>query len=249
MNEHPLIYCNGDSYSDEKYHKTLKEKTYAHFVGSYFKGFVINSAITGSCNRRIIRTSCHDLIQQRQLNPEQKIFALIGLTFELRSELWHEDRKFNLAAESNFQTNIFTKKNNWRDILSSGKEIDKTGKKFLDKYNQGYAYYYSPYAERINLMCDLVMFQALMQELDIKFLVFQSPKAEKLESEYLLDFFKSKLNEKNFFNFETFGFIDWCYEQQFIPLDMHDQPQIAHYGPDAHKAFAEQIIIPHLATL
>ena len=247
--DHPLIYCNGDSYSNENYHQLLKAKTYAHVVGSHLQGFVINKAIVGSCNRRIIRRSCHDLIQQRQLNPEQEIFALIGLSFEIRSELWREDATGSSGAESNFKTNVFTKKQNWRDMLLSGKEINNTGNKFLDKYNQGHAYFYSPYAERIKLLCDLVMFQTLMQQLDIKFLVFQAPKAEKLEPEYLLDFFKSQLNPKNFFDFETFGFVDWCYEQKFTPLDFEDRPQIAHYGPDAHRAFAEQIILPHLRTL
>lgn len=249
MIDHPLIYCNGDSYSDKNYHKTLNEKTYAHVVGSHLGGYVINNAITGSCNRRIIRSSCHDLIQQRELNPEQKIFALLGLSFELRSELWHENTINNIESESNFQTNVFTKKNNWRDMLLTGKDINKTGKEFLDKYNQGYAYYYSPYAERINLMCDLVMFQSLMQQLDIKFLVFQSPKSEKLEQEYLLDFFKSRLHKENFIDFETFGFVYWCFEQKFTPLDMLDRPEIAHYGADAHRAFAEQILLPRIEKL
>lgn len=27
----PLIYCNGDSYSDENYHESLIGKTYAHY--------------------------------------------------------------------------------------------------------------------------------------------------------------------------------------------------------------------------
>jgi hypothetical protein len=211
---------------------------------------VINNAISGSCNRRIIRTSVHDLIHQRQLNPEQPIIALIGLSFELRSELWREDATSKSESESNFQTNVFTKKTNWKSFLLDNESLpDNSDKNFLDKYNQGRAYYYSPYAERINLMCDLTMFQSLMQQLDIKFLVFQSPKAEKLENEYLLDFFKSKLDKKNFFDFETFGFVDWCYEQKFTPVDMFERPCIAHYGPDAHKAFAEQILIPRLKKL
>ena len=70
---------------------TLKNQTYAHVVGKHLDGFVINNAVGGSCNRRIIRTTVHDMIHQRQVNPEQQIIALIGLTFELRSEIWADN--------------------------------------------------------------------------------------------------------------------------------------------------------------
>ena len=248
----PMVYCNGDSYSDENYYPTLKNQTYAHVVGEYFQGFVVNNAISGSCNRRIIRTAVHDLTHQRTLNPDQKIIALIGLSFELRSEIWNNNKIPRNESESSFETHIFTEEINWRKMLLAGKDIGlkknkhRIDQKFFDKYSQGRAYYYSPYAERTNLLCDLMMFQALMQQLDIQFLIFQAPMAEKLESEYLLDFFKSHLKSENFFDFETFGFARWCCQQGFVPLDFKDRPNIAHYGPDAHRAFAEQILIPHL---
>ena len=106
----PLIYCNGDSYSDNSYHPSVTNKTYAHVVGEHCNGFVINNAISGSCNRRIVRSSLHDLILERQHNPIQKIVALIGLSFEMRSELWVDE--FNVSgipAESNFVKHHFTK--------------------------------------------------------------------------------------------------------------------------------------------
>lgn len=247
----PLIYCNGDSYSADS--PTLNKKTYSHIVGKHLNGFVINNSVAGSCNRRIIRTSVHDLVNERKLNPDQQIIALIGLSFELRSELWNENKKAFAPAESNFENFHFTKEPNWRDMLLKGMDIalnkHRSDQDFFDKVSQGRAYYYSPYAERANLLCDLLMFQSLMQQLNIKFLVFQSPMAEKLESEYLIDFFKSTLNSKNFLDFETFGFVNWCNQQGFEPLDFKDRPEIGHYGIDAHRAFAEQILIPHLEKL
>jgi len=249
MNDHPLIYCNGDSYSDEHFHKSLAGKTYAHVVCEHLNGFVINNAIKGSCNRRIIRSSVHDLIQQRQLNPSQRIIALIGLSFELRSEVWIEKSTPRLAQESNFQTHTFSDKKNWRDLLLAGEKMFDQENKFLVKYNQGRAYYYSPYAERANLLCDCVMFQALMKDLNIEFLMFQSPRAEQLENEYLVDFFKSQLDNNCFIDFESFGFVDWCYEQGFVPLDFLDRPNIGHPTAQAHRAFAEQIVIPYFSKL
>ena len=249
----PLIYCNGDSYSADSCHPTLNKKTYSHIVGKHLDGFVINNSVPGSCNRRIIRTSVHDLVHERRLNPDQQIIALIGLSFEIRSELWNENKKTSIPSESNFENFYFTKELNWRDMLLKGIDVafnkHRSDQGFLDKVSQGRVYYYSPYAERANLLCDLLMFQSLMQQLNIKFLVFQSPIAEKLESEYLIDFFKSNLNSKNFLDFETFGFVNWCYQQGFEPLDFRDRPEIGHYGIDAHRAFAEQILIPQLEKL
>ena len=252
----PLIYCNGDSYSDENYHPSLVGKTYAHAVAQAVGGFTINNAMIGSCNRRIIRTTVHDVIQQRQLNPDQKIIVLIGLSFELRSELWIDEIQNNKRpVESNLRTHAFSRQISWRDNLLNDRDIAtdnpyKLNEKFFKKFSEGRAFFYSPYHERINLLTDLIMIRALFDQLNVGFLIFQSPMAEKLESDYLLDFFKNQIaNDNRIMDLETFGFTDWCCKQNFTPLDMPDTPSIAHYEPDAHWAFAEQFLIPQLQKL
>lgn len=251
----PLIYCNGDSYSDELYHCSLVKSVYANILAEHTGGFVINKAITGSCNRRIIRTTIHDVVHQRQLNPTQQIIALIGLTFELRSELWIDNLLSTVPEESNFRTHQFSKQINWRENLLADKNIGTKNNYRLDdafykEYSRGRAYFYSPYAERINLLTDLLMLKSLLDSLNIDFLIFQSPKAEKLQSDYLLDFLKQQVyNDNRILDLEEFGFVDWCCENQFVPLDFLDRPQIGHYGPDAHRAFAEQFLIPKLHGL
>jgi hypothetical protein len=252
----PLLYCNGDSYSNHRYHPSLLDKTYVNFVAKSCQGFVINKSISGCCNRRIIRTTLHDMILQRKLNPTQKIIALIGLTFELRSELWIDDINSSIRdpEESNFGIHSFSSQINWRENLLQDKNIDtknlyKLENKFFEQFSRGRAYFYSPYAERINLLADLIMLKSV-DSLDIQFLIFQSPKAESLKSDYLLDFFKTQLsNEPRIFNLENFGFLNWCHEKKFIPLDHINDPLNGHYGSDAHQAFAEQILIPKLKEL
>lgn len=257
MNDFPLIYCNGDSYSDETYHHTLKNSTYAHTIGNHCGGFVLNKAISGSCNRRIIRTTLHDVIHQRELNANQKIVALIGLTFELRSEVWIDNKLPTISEESQFFTHTFSGQLNWRQNLLKGKKIFEympfaanVDKFFYKKYSEGRAYFFSPYAERINLLTDLIMLKNTFEALNIDFLIFQSPKAEKLQQEYLIDFFKNQIeHDQRFFDLENFGFCDWCFENGFKPLDFLDRPSIGHYGPDAHKAFAQSVLIPKLQQL
>jgi hypothetical protein len=252
----PLIYANGDSYVDPAYHPSLIDASWPNFVAQFCNGFVINQGKKGSCNRRIIRTTVHDIIHQRKLNPTQKIIALIGLSFEMRSEIWIDNPiDQRLEQESNFRTHSFSSQLNWRENLLSGKDIDtrnhqKQNKKFLDKFSQGRAFFYSPYAERINLLTDLVMLRSLLESLKVDFLIFQHPIAEPLEHDYLLDFLKNEINsDLRFFDFEKFGFVPWCYNQGFTPLDSKDRTPIAHYGPDAHQAFAEYVLIPKLKQL
>ena len=252
----PLIYCNGDSYVAPNYHSTLKNTVWPDFVAKTCNGFVLNKAINGSSNRRIIRTTVHDIIQQRQLNPTQQIIALIGLSFELRSEIWVDNpMDTRPPEETNFRTHTFSGQPNWLENLLGNHDIDTPNehnlpRKFLDKYSQGRAFFYSPYAERINLLTDLIMLRSLLDSLQVDFLIFQHPVAETLESDYLLDFLKEQISsDSRFFDFEKFGFPGWCHKQGFVPLDSLDSPEIGHYGPDAHRAFAEQILVPKLKEL
>lgn len=249
--QHPLIYCNGDSYSDQNYQPELKQNIYADVVGRHIGGFVFNRAKIGSSNRRIVRTTLHDALHQRQLNPTQKIIMLIGLSFEIRGEVWVDSDGSGDAVESNFKTHNFTFQPNWREKLLQNLDIGKTHtNKFETYYDKGRAYFYSPYAERINLLGDLIMLRAVLDSLNIDFLIFQAPPAEVLESDYLLDFFKQQMvSDARFFDFEQFSFCDWCYKEQFIPYDYLDRPRIGHYKADAHREFAKQVLIPHLEKL
>lgn len=253
-NNFPLIYCNGDSYSVEFSQQGEKINTYADVVAQECTGFVLNKAIAGSCNRRIIRTTVHDIIQQRQLNPTQKIVALIGLSFDLRSELWIDNIENDRPPEeSNFRTHTFSSQIDWRENLLNGKDIQSVNRNkqeddFFKKFSQGRAYFYSPYAERINLFCDLTMLTHVLDRLNVNFIIFRSPTEENLKgSDYLLDFFKTQLaSNTGIIDLDSFSFCNWAYKKKFTPLDFFDRPEIAHYGSDAHSEFAKQILIPKL---
>ena len=253
----PLIYCNGSSFSSEFYGTKNKAGIYVNYLAKQLNGFALNKSRVGANNRSIIRTSVHDLLHQRRLNPDQKIIAIIGLTYEIWSELWIEDKVPEAEEISNFENHNFTVLQNWKQSLLNNIDIlhfgsnkktenkDKVYEKFYTKYSEGRAYFYSAYAERINLSCDLLMFTGLCKKFDIDYLIFQGPKAEKLEEEYLLDFFNKELyNDNRIFNLEDFGFIDWCIENNFQDID--ESKPMGHFGPDAHEAFAHKVLLPKL---
>lgn len=240
---HPLIYVNGCSYSDENYHSSMIGNSYAHFYGNMIHGYVLSRAKSGSCNRRIIRTTTHDMIEQRRLNPQQKIIALIQLTFEIRDELWFDDIEPSLdPCESHFKTHQFSNIPNWKELLLSNKKISSNNG-FLRKWSEGRAFFYNTYAERINLLLDVLMLTKLFESLNIEYLIFQGPVAEKLEDEYLKDFFLNELDTPRILDFENFGFCNWCDTQGFDPIDPVESRKIGHYKPDAHQAFAEEFLI------
>ena len=252
----PLLYCNGSSYSSNDYHPLNNNAIYVNYVANKLNGFVLNKSFPGNWNRSIIRTSVHDLIHQRQLNPSQKIIAIIGLTIEMWSDIWLEDNEPKSEELSNFQCHSFTTLQDWRERLVSNldilgfnkifkKEKDTVFERFYTKYSEGRAYFYSPYAERINLFCDLLMFTSMCKKYNINYLIFQGDKAEKLEQEYLLDFFSKELyKDDRIFNWEEFGFIHWCRENNFEDLEPLNPK--GHFGPDVHEAFANRVLLPTL---
>jgi hypothetical protein len=255
----PLIYCNGDSYSDEFYHPSMQSQTFGYHLGKHLSGFVISKSIQGSCNRRIIRTSMHDLLNQRQCNPNQNIIAVINLSFEIRDEIWVDFRNPSQThpEESHFVPHQFSKRLFWgEDLINSGL-IDWHNKKitldqadiFLQRWSEGRAFFYNSYAERTNLLLDLIGFCHTLEKNEIKYLIFQGPLAEKLESEYLIDFFKKQLNCKKILDLESFSFCSWCQQHGFVPLDPNEQPGIGHYGPDAHKSFSADFLLPKLKEI
>lgn len=248
--QHPLIYVNGCSYSDENYKKPgMLGKTYGHFYANMVNGYCLNKARSGSCNRRIIRTTVYDMIEQRQLNPTQPTIALIQLTFELRDELWMDDLDITLdACESNFRTHQFSGMLDWRQRLLNNKSIadlwsESDHKGYLKKWSEGRAFFYNAYAERINLLLDVVLLKNLLESMNINYLIFQGPTAEKLGSEHLKDFFLKEITNPRILDFETFGFCMWCHEQGFLPIDENEPIGSGHYKPDAHRAFAEKFLV------
>ena len=254
--EFPIVYANGDSYTTP----STGVRVHADYLAENLNGFLINNSISGSCNRRIIRSSLYDIIEQRKQNPSQKIIAIISLSFELRSEVWIDDiapenkMDADRQQESNFVTHSFSTSQDWRKGMFSGTLVNPTlsnkriqPSKFLDHYNSGRAYFYSPYAERINLLADLIMFTASCKKYNINYLIFRGPLAEQLQSEHVIEFFKAEITQNaQVVDLENFGFCNWCCEQKFSPIDMFDRPTIAHYNSNAHEAFAKQVLLPKL---
>ena len=250
----PLIYCNGDSHCDPNfYYPAMVGHTYADYVGAHFNGFVINKSKTGSCNRRIVRTAVHDLMVQRQANPTQPIMALIAFAQEHQDEFWVDGRTPNDPEDSNFVGHSlisnFDNAQIFQDdevTLRFGDQESRIPAHLVRDWSQGNTGFYNAYARRIDFLHDVLMMTVLLERLQIQAVCFQITPRERLVNEYLIDFYKNKINPDTVLDIESFGFATWCGQQGFDPLLDHESPDQAHYGADAHRAFANNVLIPKL---
>jgi hypothetical protein len=83
-----MIYVNGDSYSAENNEITV----YSKYIEELLGDTVINSAVVGSSNDRIIRTTIEDCLK---FSPS---LAIIGLSFITREEVWWKDSLVTLDS-------------------------------------------------------------------------------------------------------------------------------------------------------
>jgi hypothetical protein len=83
MSQFDCIFVNGDSYSQEM----TDSKVYANYIGESFNLPVINKAVAGSSNKRILRSSVEYI---NELVEDGKTpLIIIGWSFIRRIEVWY----------------------------------------------------------------------------------------------------------------------------------------------------------------
>lgn len=251
--EFPLILAYGGSQLSTKwYSQNLKTpveeiKLFPELVADHFDGFCINNAVPGSANSRYIRRATHDCLQQRKLNPTQRIIVLLELTFDLRREFWDESIIPTDPVESNFQSIQLTSDLNWREKLLDHKKsrfIDKFQSKtgWIRKWKEGQLFFYSPYAENINLLQQIITLTALFREQKIDYIIYRGNPVEDFKKEYLLDFFVEYLSQDpcviDLFNF---SFTKWAVESGLGTVEGNNSYN-NHPSLVAHSEFADLLI-------
>lgn len=251
----PLIIVLGGSQQSniwyQNFLKTKKVCLLSDVVANHFNGFCINLSWPGASNRRHIRRSMIECITQRELNPNQRIILILELSFALRKELWVDDYQNKDMDEANFFQIQIANDNEWWKDRGDKKSFNdhlKMHKKYFDRWLSSQRYFYSSYGELINLYQDILSLIAFLKLQKIDYIIFQGNPVESFEPTFIKDIFKKQLDQyKNVLDLEKFSFTEWCISQNFVPIDSLDRPFIGHPSPQAHEAFAKQIIIPLLS--
>jgi|688.fasta_scaffold17000_15 hypothetical protein len=237
-----IVYSNGDSYS--AYNPDIKK--YCDFLGDKLNCQVINSAIPGSCNDRILRTSIRDLMSLQKKHKD--IVAVISLSFTIRSELWLKDHSYSKWKNSNdgdFFSCQFTLSHDWFN--------DKNKKVVNDIYKQyakQWLNWFNIEAETTKLLHQLVLLTSWLKTNKIKYVILSSALQEPVDftSPFISSFYDELINDSNILNIFEQSFTEWCNEHGFAPINdylqsIHGKTYIiGHRDQLAHQAFAEYLL-------
>ena len=236
-----ILYVNGDSYA------TFSDGAarYSEFLAQHLKCDLVTSAIGGSSNRRIFRTSLRDLMALKQQHAD--IVAVISLSFPLRTELWDpeliENNKFvNDGEFVSFQT---TGSKNWfANRLSPG---DRPTTSKYQKYINEWLCWYNIEAETVELFREILLLTTWCKHHNIRYVIFSGPLQEPVDfdSAFIKSFYKEVSSDPNVIDICNISFTEWCINRGFSPIDHYTQEIhgktyiIGHHGEEAHKEFAK----------
>jgi hypothetical protein len=226
-----ILYCNSDSYGVMS---TTKNR-YSDFLGEALGASItINNGKSGSCNRRIVRTTLRDLTDIKDTNPLEEILAVICLGSLIRTEWWDEDYKPKPnETDGHFQSLQIHKLNNNKNKPSSN-YLKEWFKLFNDE------------AEQTNLLVDLVLLTTWFKSNDINYIIFAGSNVTYKKNDYsdifIESFSKKIFNDPHILNINTFSFVQYCLERKHVPFDYDQYQNNGHHGEKAHKDFAEFLL-------
>ena len=231
-----ITYINGDSYA-----VTSNGKRYSEFLGEKFQCEVVNSAISGSSNARIFRTSLRDLVALKKQHDD--IVAVISLSFPLRTELWDTavlDNRFKHDGE--FVSIQPTQSKNWFANKVSDRHLPQ---KYVDYANQ-WLIWYNIEAETTKLLKEILLLTTWCKYNKIKYVIFSSTLQESvdLESPFIKSFYDQVAADHQVIDIFKFSFTEWCLGHGHTAIDQFVQDihgkvyDIGHHGENAHRDFA-----------
>jgi hypothetical protein len=237
-----ILYSNSCSFGAIQGHKV-----YGDFVAEHFDAKFINAGISGSCNRRIIRTSLRDLLALKELD---QCVALIGLTLIQRTELWQPEKPAN-ANDGHFHSiRVDHESFDWsRGLIDTViPNISDHAETAVKDYYKNWLIHFNPESVLTDLFTDLLMFTAWARHNQVKYVIFFNmnvlPGSDQVG--YTSPFISSLVTEiqqdKNIIDPWTFSFGKHSLSQGFIPKDYTLYGIHGHPGPEAHQMFGQYLI-------
>lgn len=249
-NNRMIVYSNSCSFGAPG----QGHQVYADHVEKTFDALLINQGKSGSCNRRILRTSIRDLIQIKQ--EHKNITALIGLSFISRTELWQPW----LPAAGNdghfHSITIQDKKINWSKqglIDTVVPDIHELADSRVKDYYKQWLLHFNPESEVTNLLTDLIMFSSWAKLNRIQYKIFANvdvlPDEKKVgyDSPFIASLCQEINRDSNIINLWEFSFGGYALGLGLEPKDFNVYGRHGHPGAEAHKKFAD-LLIKHLET-
>lgn len=219
-----IIYHNSCSFGV----LTDGDKCYPRHIADHYSAQLIDRGKSGSCNRRILRTSCRDLLSM----VGQDVLVLIGLSNTFRNEIWGSVNHDEQDRDGHFKS--FTA----ADPNSEQKD-----------YKKQWYLTYDHESQITNLLCDVFLFTQFLQQKKFRYLIWTNANTLNpidFNQPFVKEFFKILQEDKNILPLFDFNFCDYSLNRGYLPFDYDTKGKIGHPGHRAHQDFADYLIKNHL---
>jgi len=239
-----IVYSNSCSFGVKQEHPV-----YADIVADSLNASLINAGASGSCNRRIIRTSLRDLIDLKNQNVTE-IFCLLGLSFITRTELWQPYIPA-VSNDGNFHAVMADyKKFDWtQGLINTGvPDIHLSTPLPVQEYYKQWLLHMSKEAIITETIADLIMFKNFCTQNNINVLIWSNTQKWPAEPEvavgdiFLKNFVEYVTTDKHFINPWAFSFQQFSLDLGHRPKDEHLYGVSGHPNEQAHADFAGFLI-------
>lgn len=225
-----ILYVNGDSYS-----APLDHKVYGDILASKYNVKIVNKAVRGSSNNRIIRATLEDCVKFKRQSFLP--YVIIGLSFVTREEVWAPTadyeliKRFNDHPEGKFVT---------LDSIIANKLTDLQKNKIIDSNIN---------TQMVNLFVDVYMLTNTLDYLGIPHFIFSAANNQsfkELNFAYLmqLEMYKEIGKKENILDLLNFNIPLWA-KKNSSPAT--ETGHLANIG--SHAYFAEYLHTNHLSNL
>lgn len=212
------IYVNGDSYSET--HKEFS--VYSDFLGQHFQCPVVNHAIAGSCNDRILRSSLNHL-----LTTDKKPLVVVGWSFITREEIWLDNVSSYQHRIKDYHGSQFVT-SDWIDMRQMSLQERDT---IIDQHiNKQVVHFYTK----------LLLFTNFLEKLAIPYLMFSAANNRdwrKLNITSLsnVPLYQHIVNNSRILPFNSFCFRTFAEQNQIETLATY------HFLESGHRIFSKYL--------
>lgn len=225
-----IVYSNSCSYGVYS-----NGEVYGQFIADFYQADFINKGIPGSCNQRIIRNTCKDILKlQKSCHPED-ILVLVGITNTFRGEVWGSKCHYPDTKDGNFFS-FYSPESDIKESL------------FTDYIKQWYTIYQHE-AAITNLLQQILMLSSFLKNQGVRYLIWSnSPDIEPIvwQNEFVNSFYDACLDDKNIIPLFEKNFVDYSLAQGHGAFDNIKNPRKGHPDFLAHKDWANHLIKNYL---
>lgn len=235
-----MIYSNSCSFGAPN----QGHKIYPDVIANELRTTVVNAGIPGACNRRILRTSIRDILELQQ-KTNDKIIALIGLTFISRTELWQPELGSNCNDGEFHSISIDHQKLDWSGgLFTEHKNVHEFSRTAVKDYFKNWLLHFNPEAELNNLLTDIIMFTAFCKSKNVSYLIFSNVDTLPIidfESPFTKPLYLEVCNDPNIVDLWNFSFGGWARQLGHTPKRSDLRGIHGHPNEQAHIDFGHYL--------